>query len=232
MEPDIEAFMHRENIIYLLRCYSNTWCELPPLLKANASAYREKAAQQIIRFVNDTPDCCHRTHRAGHLTGSALVVSSDFSCILLTLHRKLGKWLQLGGHADGDTDLAAVAVREAREESGIQQLNFLRYETLVFPKIDVECLRQPIPFDLDCHFIPATKENVEHIHYDIRFLLVANKDTPVIRTSESHELRWFTVEQAKRITDEESMHRQFDKLLFIKRHIDSCDHQSPLTMKV
>ena len=63
-----------------------------------------------------------RSHPPGHFTGSAWLVSADGARVLLTHHRKLGRWLQLGGHADGDADLAQVALREAEEESGLVDL--------------------------------------------------------------------------------------------------------------
>jgi 8-oxo-dGTP pyrophosphatase MutT (NUDIX family) len=80
------------------------------------------AVAETIAFVEAHPDCLLRSCAPGHLTGSAWIVSPDRRRTLLTLHRKLGKWLQLGGHADGDPDLLAVALREAREESGLARL--------------------------------------------------------------------------------------------------------------
>ncbi|MCX6956055.1 MAG: NUDIX domain-containing protein, partial [Verrucomicrobia bacterium] len=74
---------------------------------------------ETIRFVEAHEDCLLRSCMPGHLTGSAWIVSPDRTRTLLTHHHKLDKWLQLGGHADGDGDLLAVALREAREESGL-----------------------------------------------------------------------------------------------------------------
>src|ERR1051325_3552574 len=87
-------------------------------------------------FLRSAPTVFERTHAVGHFTGSAWLVSADGARVLLTHHRKLGRWLQLGGHADGDPDLAGVALREAEEESGLTQLAV-----------------EPLPFDLDCHWI-------------------------------------------------------------------------------
>ena len=114
-----------------------------------------------------------RARSAGHLTGSAWLVSRDGRRVLLTHHRKLGRWLQLGGHADGDADLARVALREAEEESGLTDLE-------VEPQI----------FDLDRHGIPARGTEGEHWHYDVRFVVHARGSEAFAVSEESHALAW------------------------------------------
>jgi 8-oxo-dGTP pyrophosphatase MutT (NUDIX family) len=114
-----------------------------------------------------------RARGAGHLTGSAWLVSRDGLRALLTHHRKLGRWLQLGGHADGDADLARVALREAEEESGLTDLEV---ETSIF--------------DLDRHRIPARGEEAEHWHYDVRFVVHARGSEDFAVSEESHALAW------------------------------------------
>jgi len=106
-----------------------------------------------------------------------------------------GRWLQLGGHADGDPDVLRVALREAREESGMHDFEV------------VPGWNGLLPLDLDVHRIPARGAEPEHDHYDVRFLLVAAKD-PVIRVSdESHDVRWFTLGDAAELVAEESLRR-------------------------
>lgn len=124
-------------------------------------------------FARSTPDCCERTFLAGHFTGSAWLVSADGRRVLLTHHRKLGRWLQLGGHADGDSDLARVALREAEEESGL---------TGLVVEADV--------FDLDRHAIPARGAEPEHWHYDVRFVVRATGSEDFVVGEESHDLAW------------------------------------------
>jgi 8-oxo-dGTP pyrophosphatase MutT (NUDIX family) len=114
-----------------------------------------------------------RERRDGHLTGSAWLVSGDGHRALLTHHRKLDRWLQLGGHADGDTDLARVALREAEEESGLGGLT-------VEPQI----------LDLDRHRIPARADDPEHWHYDVRFVVHARAGEAFAVSDESHALAW------------------------------------------
>ena len=120
--------MHREAVLRLLRRHAER------ALEASEAAM----TQVTIEFVQAHPDCLARSCVPGHLTGSAWVVTPDRSRTLLTHHLKLDKWLQLGGHADGDGDLLAVALREAREESGLTRIRALSADV----------------FDLDRHWIP------------------------------------------------------------------------------
>ena len=134
---------------------------------------RLQAVQMFAAFVSEHPDAARRELAVGHLTGSAWLVSADGQRVLLTHHKKLGLWLQLGGHADGDADLARVALREAEEESGLRDL-------VVDPDI----------FDLDCHEIPARGAEPAHFHYDVRFVVRATGSEEFAVSDESHALAW------------------------------------------
>lgn len=118
----------------------------------------------------------HRETQAGHFTGSAWLVSNDGQRVLLMLHRKLGRWLQPGGHADGDPDLANVALREAEEETGLTDL-------AVRPGI----------FDIDAHEIPARQHEPRHWHYDVRYVVVAQGSELVTMNEESLDLAWRSI---------------------------------------
>ena len=139
----------------------------------------------------------------GHLTGSALVVSPDRSKVVLTLHKKLGKWLQLGGHADGDHQIEEVAKREAHEESGLKDL---RHAFL-----GVDNGNRVLPFDLDIHEIPQSAKRPRHFHYDVRFLLFAQDEILSI-TDESEDLRWFSFDEVVKVSTEDSLLKQLRKL--------------------
>lgn len=167
-------------------------------------------------FVTTTPACFERTSQAGHVTGSALVVSPTFDQVLLTLHGKLGLWLQLGGHADGDPEVHQVAYREVREESGLADVRFLAYEMLLGARRPGA---EPLPFDFDHHDIPGRAHEPAHVHYDVRYVIVADPAEPLTITAESKDLRWFPLAEARKVTDERSMHRQFDKLGWLKTQL-------------
>jgi 8-oxo-dGTP pyrophosphatase MutT (NUDIX family) len=175
--------------------------------------------QALRAFVQATPTCFDREHRAGHVTASALVVSPDLRNVLLTLHAKLGLWLQLGGHSDSHPNPADVALREVEEESGLTRVSFLDYE-VALPAWPAAPAAAPLPFDLDWHEIPARYEEPAHIHHDVRFLIVADPAEPPQITPESRDLRWFTLAEARRVTGERSMTRQFDKIEWLAARLD------------
>lgn len=138
----------------------------------------ESSVGQFVDFISENPACCERSLLSGHLTGSAWLVSKDGQRALLMHHRKLDRWLQPGGHADGNADLAQVALREAEEESGLTNLQ-------VEPEI----------YDLDLHRIPARGDEPEHWHYDVRFVVRAMGDETFVQNKESLALAWFDINQ-------------------------------------
>jgi 8-oxo-dGTP pyrophosphatase MutT (NUDIX family) len=178
--------MHRAPLLALLRAYV-------PLDAADA-ACRER----FIAFVEAQPRCFERALEIGHVTGSAWIVDATGTRVLLTHHRKLDIWVQPGGHADGDPDVAAVAAREAHEETGL--LGLMRCGGGVF--------------DLDIHPIPARGATPQHEHFDVRFAFrapVGGEDFTV--SDESHALAWVALDQLERFTRERSMLRMRTKWL-------------------
>jgi len=144
---------------------------------APADAEEAGDRDQIVAFVRRHERPFDRAIREGHLTGSAITVSADGSRVLLLHHRKLDRWLQPGGHADGDTDLARVALKEAEEETGVHAL-VLHAEL----------------FDVDRHWIPEHKGVPAHWHYDVRYVVRAQDEGYVV-SDESHDLAWRPVAQ-------------------------------------
>jgi 8-oxo-dGTP pyrophosphatase MutT (NUDIX family) len=142
------------------------------LLAAAGRAAEPAELADFVAFARTRADCCERTCLEGHFTGSAWVVSADGQRALLLHHAKLERWLQPGGHADRSGDLAAVALREAEEETGLRGL---RLEGGVF--------------DLDRHRIPARGSEPEHWHYDLRFVVRA-ADEAFAGNEESRDMAW------------------------------------------
>jgi 8-oxo-dGTP pyrophosphatase MutT (NUDIX family) len=150
-------------------------------------------------------DCFERTCRPGHVTASAWVTTPARDRFLLVHHRKLNRWLQPGGHMDGLPDVAAAALREVQEETGLADVRVA--------ETDYELT----PFDLDVHIIPERRDAsgvlVEdaHEHHDVRLLVIAQGDLTPQVSEESHAVRWFTAEELRAATDEESVLRLWRK---------------------
>jgi len=154
------------------------------LARHGADDAREAAdLSRIVDFVARYADPFDRRILEGHLTGSALVVSASGDQVLLLHHRKLHRWLQPGGHADpGEASGEAVALREAREETGIEGL-------VLHPSA-------PRPLDVDIHAIPAHGDEPAHEHLDLRYLVLAPAAAAITRRAdESNDLRWFQWDQ-------------------------------------
>ncbi|MBD9468037.1 NUDIX hydrolase [Pseudoxanthomonas sp. PXM01] len=132
-----------------------------------------EVAGQFLALLDDPANPFVRERLEGHLTGGVWLVSGDGRRILMTHHRKLDRWLQLGGHADGDTDMARVALKEAEEESGLADL----------------CVEGAI-FDLDRHWIPERKDVPGHWHYDVRYVVRATGSENYAVSEESLDLAW------------------------------------------
>ncbi len=144
-------------------------------LSRYATAWPDEAATvaEFVALLRDPEDPYLRGRLAGHFTASCLLVDRSGTRTLLTHHRKLGLWLQPGGHADGDRDLARVALREAEEETGLTGL-----------------MVEPVIFDLDRHRIPEHKSVPVHWHYDVRYVVRADADEDFVVSDESHALAW------------------------------------------
>lgn len=149
-------------------------------LEAYATPYPEE--QKFVgRFAEllKHPRAFHRDHLPGHMTGSAWIVDASKQYALLVHHAKLQRWLQPGGHADGDENIIAVARKEAVEETGLKNLTLLN----------------PL-FDIDIHPIPERKDFPRHDHYDIRCLFMADKNDTIIISEESHAVQWIALKDA------------------------------------
>ncbi|WP_254775237.1 NUDIX hydrolase [Pseudoxanthomonas sp. GM95] len=142
------------------------------------------------------PDPFVRARLEGHFTASAWLVSADGTRVLLMHHAKLLRWLQPGGHADGDVDLSRVALKEAEEETGLTGL----------------VLDDPAVFDLDCHWIPERKDVPGHWHFDVRYVVRAGGGETFVGNHESLGLAWRPVAEVAADPDE-SLSRMAGKWL-------------------
>jgi 8-oxo-dGTP pyrophosphatase MutT (NUDIX family) len=154
-------------------------------------------AARFAAFVAAQPRCFERALEIGHVTGSAWIVDTAGERVLLTHHAKLDIWVQPGGHCDGESDVAAVALKEAVEETGLCAL---------------ERVGAGI-FDLDIHTIPARGATPAHEHFDVRFAfrVPAGASEAFVVSDESHDLAWVRLDELEHYTRERSMLRMREK---------------------
>ncbi len=150
------------------------------------------------RFLAAPADPFARSNPEGHFTGSAVVARPDGSAFLLVLHRKLGRWLQPGGHTeDADDSVFDTALREAREETGIPD-----FETPLGREI----------LDVDVHPIPARRDEPAHFHFDVRYLFAtARAHDPAASEDPERPMRWVAFAQALAAGADASLARALDK---------------------
>lgn len=165
--------MHRKPLLSLLNQYGTRYPEEADTVSA------------FINFVSSNANCFNRSLRIGHVTGSAWIVDRDGKNCLLIHHRKLDRWLQPGGHADGCSDIPLVARKEAEEETGLTSLK----------------MASNAIFDIDIHTIPARKNEAEHLHYDVRFLFTANRSETVTESPEIKGFSWKALSEAAKLVD-------------------------------
>ena len=159
------------------------WASLDAALASHACAdAKEESDVQLVReFLRAHPEDAHlRAQLRGHLTGSGFVLDAACERVLLLHHKRLGRWLQPGGHGEGETDPRRIALREIEEETGLAA-------AALAPHPDEKIL------DVDVHPIPARPGEPEHLHLDLRYGFVADKGAEPRVSSESSGLRWVSL---------------------------------------
>ena len=171
---------------------------LKKLLQNYSTLYpSEDYAKITLKFLEQR-NCFSNTNFNGHFTASAWIVNQHKNKVLMTHHKKLNMWLQLGGHADGECDLLNAALREAKEESGIESFKIISNQI----------------FDLDIHDIPNIDSQPSHKHYDVRFLFEANSENEkIIVSEESNDVAWIDLSKACKKNSESSIKRMVEKTL-------------------
>ena len=177
--------MHRKELLQLLSLYKTPHMEEAAMVK--------RSRQFIMQHAN----CFDRTLMHGHVTGSTWVVNPSLTHALILHHRKLGLWLQPGGHADGDSDILRVVLKETSEETGVALE-------------DIKLLSNEI-FDVDIHTVHENPYDPRHEHFDIRFLVMINDTIAIPGNDESHNLGWVPLDQISRYNNARSIYRMIQK---------------------
>ena len=165
------------------------------LLKYSKLYPQEKVPLEMLKFLR-IDDCFSKKNSKGHFTGSAWLVNPEKDKILMNHHKKLNKWIQFGGHSNGEKNLLETALREMEEETSISNYNLVTKDI----------------FDVDIHFIPRTNNMPAHYHYDVRFLIEADPDKNQISLSkESIDIIWVPIEEVCNYNSEDSIQRMVNK---------------------
>ena len=174
-------------------------------VREQLSGYRPVDAREAeflsrMLVLGQTLEACERSHFSpGHFTASAFVLSPDRRDLVLIHHKKLGIWVQPGGHVEAsDADLQSAARREVLEEVGLAELTpFASNASAVF--------------DVDIHTIPARKADPAHEHFDVRFAFIANT-RDLVHSEEVADLRWVPLADIEQMATDESVMRAVKKL--------------------
>jgi len=163
-------------------------------------ATEAKMKDEILQFVHGHKNYMDKTLEVGHITGSAWIIDLEARYALLTHHQRLNRWLQLGGHGEGEEFVKDIALREAIEESGLQSLQLENEEV----------------FSLDVHPIPENKGFPAHTHFDLRFLIVADKNQPIVVSPESKDVKWILLEEISKYNSEPAITRMVEKTIALR----------------
>jgi len=183
-ELSLEKTMHRNDLLNLLRDYRTRFMD--------EVAYLRRA----IIHIEQNENVFDRTAPV-HITASTWVVSPDRERILLLHHRKYGHWFQPGGHADGDTDVLRIALKECSEETGLDHSQIKLIDSSIF--------------DVDLHDVPRVGQAQAHGHIDIRFLVEIDDTLIIPGNNESHEVKWFSLYEVMQMNRFRSTYRMLEK---------------------
>lgn len=157
---------------------------------------------RMLAFVEENERCFDREFPEGHITASCWIVNTlpagerQRGQALLTWHKRLNRWLQMGGHLESaDLSLLEASMREAKEESGLTRVRPVSFAV----------------FDLDVHLIPERKGEAAHYHYDVRFLLEADPSEPLVVSAESKDVAWVPLSGIAALNTDASMRRMVAK---------------------
>lgn len=183
--------MNRQELLYKIKAYKPY------------NEQEEKDQILIANWIEDHEDAFSRENLVAHMTASAWVVNRDRSKVLMVYHNIYDSWSWLGGHADGKTDLLAVAIRKVKEEAGLSDVRPVSSEIFSLESLTV-----------DGH-VKKGKYVSSHLHLNVTYLLEVDSDEQVsIKADENSGVAWFTPEEAlKKSTEPWFVEHVYTKLM-------------------
>lgn len=162
----------------------------------------EADKKMMLEYIDTFSDVLTRENRFGHFTSSSLIVNPDRTKTLLIYHNIYQSWAWTGGHADGDDDFLAVALKEANEETGLKKLRPLTSEIVQIDMLPV------------ASHIKHGKPVSSHQHLSVAYILEADENEPLtIKPDENQGVKWFPIEEMVKVTSEEFMKPVYQKLI-------------------
>lgn len=184
------------------------------MYREHIARYQPKNQQEatdqkaMLEFIDRNPDCLLRSNLIAHLTASAIVVDPSFQKVLFVYHKLYDSWSWVGGHADGDDNLLRVALKEAREETGVARIE-PHHDSII--GLDIIHVTNHIKKQV---FVP------DHLHLNVTYLLVADSTAPVqIKPDENSAVRWFEIDEVLEFVSEARMKPVYQKLFKAVRAI-------------
>lgn len=158
------------------------------------------AKNEILKYLKENDNYLGEDDTIGHITASAWIVNNNKDKVILTFHKKLEMWIQLGGHTEKNETVIDAALREAYEESGLEEIRVLDENI----------------FDVDVHEFPEKDNNKSHYHYDIRYLLEADEDKIIKISNESKDVKWVKFDELDTLIEEKALKRMMEKVLIMR----------------
>lgn len=147
--------------------------------------------EQMLQFMLNYPNCLDRENQIGHFTASVWVVNRERTKTLMVYHNIYDSWSWIGGHADGEEDLCAVAMRELQEETGVQHASLVSPEMFSLETLTVDGHRKK------GKYVPS------HLHFNVTYLAEADEgETLIVNRAENNGVKWWTFEEALRASTE------------------------------
>ena len=166
------------------------------------NSQEEKDKEVFLKYLKTFDNYLSRENEYGHMTSSAFVLNKERTKIIMIHHNLYNSWGWMGGHADGDSDLLHVAIKEAQEESGLKNIKAISEDILILDTLSV------LGHTKKGKYVPA------HVHLSVAFALEADENNSLhIKEDENSGVKWVPIDQMVKLSDESFMKYVYDKAI-------------------